>query len=352
MEEDSEKPPVARLLSAGARGAGRMAHATGVDRALDEAVEEAILRALQSPAVGRAIDRAMAGHAEAAGLSSEEMARIVKQVLESEAAEQAWGEMRESLQLQMLIERIAEAPEIRSAIAAQGAGLITDIGVKLTRLTEAFDDALERMVRHREPDSETNQAGLATRLVAFGIDFGLLFAIYSLASGVIASVVSFSFGGSLTLLGAIVVGVIAYLLGGAVLVLFWALGGQTPGVRVLPGEPDLVLCWALGGQTPGMRVLSIRLMQDGSRDVTLGRAIKRLFALVIALLPLGLGYFWILRDPSRHAWHDTMTGTEVIYDEQQRAPYVAADATTGAESAAPGTGGPGDGDGLGHPSTD
>jgi uncharacterized RDD family membrane protein YckC len=285
-----------------------VAHATGVDQALDEAVEEAIVRALSSPAVGRAIDRAMAGHAEAAGLSSEEMARIVKQVLESEAAEQAWGEVLESRQVQMLIERIAEAPEIRSAIAAQGAGLITDIGVKLTRLTEAFDDALERMVRHREPDSETNQAGLATRLMAFAIDFGLLFAIYSLASGVIASVVSFSSGGTLTLAGAIVVGVIAYLLGGAVLVLFWALGGQTP----------------------GMRVLSIRLMQDGSRDVTLGRAVKRLFALALALLPLGLGYFWILRNPSRHAWHDTMTQTEVIYDEQQRAPYVAADATTGA----------------------
>jgi uncharacterized RDD family membrane protein YckC len=288
-----------------------VAHATGVDRALDEAVEEAILRALGSPAVGRAIERAMANHAEAAGLSSEELARIVRQVLESEAAEQAWSEVLASREVQRLIERIAEAPEIRSAIAAQGAGLITDIGVKLTRLTEAFDDALERIVRHREPDSETNQAGLATRLVAFGIDFALLFAIYSLASGVIASVVSFSFGGSLTLLGAIVVGVIAYLLGGAVLVLFWALGGQTP----------------------GMRVLSIRLMQDGSRDVTLGRAIKRLFALVVALLPLGLGYFWILRDPSRHAWHDTMTGTEVVYDEQQRAPYVAADAATGARGA-------------------
>jgi uncharacterized RDD family membrane protein YckC len=311
VDEDSDKPPVARLLSAGARGAGRVAHATGVDRALDEAVEEAVLRALRSPAVGRAIERAMASHAEAAGLSSEELARIVKQALESEVAEQAWGEVLASREVQMLIERIAEAPEIRSAIAAQGAGLITDIGVKLTRLTEAFDDALERMVRHREPDSETNQAGLATRLVAFAIDFGLLFAVYSLASGVIASVVSFSFGSSLTLLGAIVLGVIGYLLGGAVLVLFWALGGQTP----------------------GMRVLSIRLMQDGSRDVTLGRAIKRLFALAIALLPLGLGYFWIVRDPSRHAWHDTMTGTEVVYDEQQRAPYVAADATTGPHGA-------------------
>lgn len=311
MEEDSDKPPVARLLSAGARGAGRVAQATGVDRAVDEAVEEAILRALRSPAVGRAIERAMASHAEAAGLNSEELARIVKQVLESEAAEQAWNEVLASREVQMLIERVAEAPEIRSAIAAQGAGLITDIGVKLTRLTEAFDDALERIVRHHEPDSETNQAGLATRLVAFAIDFGLLFAVYSLASGVIASVVSFSFGSTLSLVGGTIVGVIGYLLGGAVLVLFWSLGGQTP----------------------GMRFLSIRLMQDGSRDVTLGRAIKRLFALVVALLPLGLGYFWIVRDPSRHAWHDTMTGTEVVYDDEQRAPYVGAHATTGARDA-------------------
>ena len=289
-----------------------MAQATGVDRAVDEAVEEAILRALRSPAVGRAIERAMASHAAAAGLSSEELARVVKQVLESEAAEQAWGEVLASREVQMLIERIAEAPEIRAAIAAQGAGLITDIGVKLTRLTEAFDDALERIVRPRQPDSERNQAGLATRLVAFGIDFGLLFAVYSLASGVIASVVSFSFGSALTLAGGIIVGVIAYLLGGAVLVLFWSLGGQTP----------------------GMRFLSIRLTQDGSPEVTLGRAIKRLFALVIALLPLGLGYFWILRNPSRHAWHDTMTGPEVVYDDEQRAPFVGAHAVTAVRVAA------------------
>src|ERR1700748_539947 len=72
----------------------------------------------------------------------------------------------------MLIERIAEAPEIRAAIAAQGAGLVTDIGVKLTRLTEALDDALERIVRDHEPDSETNQAGLATRLGVVVIHLG------------------------------------------------------------------------------------------------------------------------------------------------------------------------------------
>ena len=42
-----------------------------------------------------------------------------------------------------------------------------------------LDDVLERIVRHRDPDSETNQAGLATRLVAAVIDLGLLSLLYS-----------------------------------------------------------------------------------------------------------------------------------------------------------------------------
>ena len=82
----------------------------------------------------------------------------------------------------MLVERVAGAPEIRAAIASQSAGLITDIGVRLTIITEGLDDAMERIVRPRDPDSETDQAGLATRLVAAGVDLGLLLAAYSLIS--------------------------------------------------------------------------------------------------------------------------------------------------------------------------
>jgi uncharacterized protein YllA (UPF0747 family) len=61
-------------------------------------------------------------------------------------------------QLQELVERIAGAPEIRAAIASQAAGLITDIGIRLTVITERIDDRLERFVRSRDADSETNQA--------------------------------------------------------------------------------------------------------------------------------------------------------------------------------------------------
>src|SRR3954469_8174112 len=63
-ESNSEKPrsAAARVLGVGARGAERLAEATGVDQALEEAAEEAIVRALRSPAVERAIARVIVEH--------------------------------------------------------------------------------------------------------------------------------------------------------------------------------------------------------------------------------------------------------------------------------------------------
>ena len=301
MAPDPEQPPVARLLRAGAKGAERVARATGVDRALDEAVEEAIVRALNSDAIDRAIERAVALRAPMVELNADEIAQLVKRGLDSEAGERIWAEVLASEQAQMLVERIAGAPEIRAAIAAQSAGLITDIGVRLTRVTEALDDTMERVVRPRDQaESETDQAGLATRLVAAGIDLGLLFAAYSLASGVLASVISFTFGQQLSLAGAIVLGVLGFLAAGAIFSAFWALVGQTP----------------------GMRFLSIRLTYHGSRDITLGLATRRFLAVILSVIPFGLGFLAVLRDPSRRAWHDRMTGTEVVYDPVQRAPFA------------------------------
>jgi uncharacterized RDD family membrane protein YckC len=300
VADDGAKPPVARLLSAGAKSAGRMAQATGVDRALDEAVEEAIVRALRSPAIARAIERAMEDHA-ATALDGDEIARVVRQVLDSAAAERAWDEILASEQAQMLVERIAGAPEIRAAIAAQTGGLITDIGVRLTKVTEALDDAVERVVSPRRAEAETDQVGLITRLAAAGVDFGLLVVAYSLISSMLASVIPFAFGGRLSLPVAIILGALGFLAAGGILAAFWALVGQTP----------------------GMRFLSIRLTADGSREVTARCAIKRVLWLCVSLLPAGLGVLAIARDPSRRAWHDRMTGTEVVYDAVRRgAPHA------------------------------
>jgi uncharacterized RDD family membrane protein YckC len=212
----------------------------------------------------------------------------------------------------MMVERIARAPEVRAAITAQSAGLITDVGIRLTKITEALDDALERMVRRRDPDSETDQAGLATRLVAAGVDLGLLAVAYSLASSVLASVIPFTFGGKLSLAAAIILTTLAFIAGGAIFIAFWALAGQTP----------------------GMRFLSIRLTEHGSREITFGCALRRLLAVILSLLPFGLGFLAILRDPSRRAWHDRLADTEVVYDAVRRtAPHSRSGASSATERA-------------------
>jgi uncharacterized RDD family membrane protein YckC len=293
---NGDTPPATRVLTAGAKGAERVARAAGIDRVLDQAVEEAIVRALRSPAVIRAIERALESDVTS-GRSSEELAQLIKRILASDVADQAWGEVLESKQAQKLVERIAGAPEIRAAIASQGAGLITDIGVRLTIITEELDDAMERIVRPRDADTETDQAGLATRSVAAAVDLGLLFAGYALIASVVSSLFTTVTGEHPSLVWVIIGWTLAVLSGGAIIAAFWSLAGQTP----------------------GMRFLSIRLISLDSHGITFGRALRRAFAAILSLLPLALGYLAILRDPRRHAWHDRLTHTEVIYDAVARA---------------------------------
>jgi aminoglycoside/choline kinase family phosphotransferase len=165
------RSPAARALGAGARGAGRIAGATGVDKAIEDAAEEAIVRALRSPAVERAIVRVLVeqnavGSALEQALTSEQVADAIVKALDTEVADRVWEEILASPKAQMLVERIAEAPEVRAAIAQQGVGLITDVGRRLTVLTEAMDDAAERLVHGmlNRPghEAETNQVGLVT----------------------------------------------------------------------------------------------------------------------------------------------------------------------------------------------
>ena len=299
------------MLGAGARGAGRLAGATGVDQAIEDAVEEAIVRALRSPAVERAIVRVLVeenavGRGVEQALTSDEVAEAVVKALDSEVADRVWAELLASPKAQMLVERIAEAPEVRAAIAQQGVGLITDVGRRLTVITEALDDAAERvahgMLRRPGHDAETNQVGLVTRALAAGVDLALVSALLSIGSGLLASIVPAVSGGSdgLSIWGVLSFGLVGFLIGGSLFVAFWALVGQTP----------------------GMRLLSIRLDVNGSREVGLRRAVRRIVAIPISFLPLGLGFLAILLSPERRAWHDRIAGTTVVYDEEPaRAPW-------------------------------
>ena len=298
------RPFPARLFGAGARGASRAASAVGVDRTIEATTEEAIVRAVESPAVEGALTRVLSGpvveQATQDVLRSPAVEQAMVEALDSELVDRVWERFLASDEIQRLIERIAEAPELREAIAAQGVGLLEDVAQALREVARRLDDGLERVIwrllrRPPRPESPP-QAGAVSRVVAFLIDAGILNLVFLATSALIALLVSSLFpdpdGASAP---AIVLGTT-----------FW----------IAAGALYLGSFWALSGQTPGMRFLDIQLIDDeGSHRIGIRRAVRRLAGMALAVLTLGLGFLGILLTSRRRGLPDRFAGTEVRYED-------------------------------------
>ena len=302
----------ARLLGGGARSAQAVAEATGIDDALDIAVEEAIVRALESPAVERAVVRVLEGPAVEEALerilSSPTVERAAIDALDSPLVDKVWDRLLQSEEAQKLVERIAEAPEVRAAITQQGFGLLEDIGRQIRRIAHRFDAAAERLARRlalRGPRTQrTDNAGLVTRLLAMTVD-GLLVGAAFLAGTAIFdfAVSAFAEWDRSTPL-AIALGT-AYLVSLSAAYLFFF--------------------WTLAGQTPGMRFLGIRIDDyDGTPRLSPGTAVRRLIGIVLAAIPLGLGFLVVLLSERRRGLHDRIARTEVILVDRNGFPESSA----------------------------
>jgi len=304
MAEEST-PLAARLLGAGARGAGAVGRATGIDKAVEIATEEAIVSAVESEAVERAIARVLQGRvveeAVQGALDSDAVKKAIVETLDSELVDEVWRRLLAGPQVQQLVERIAEAPEVRGAIAAQSVGLLGDIGRQIAKLARDLDNAVERVLRkiffRRRRPLPTNRAGAVTRGLAFVIDAVIINLFFTVIAGAATLLATF-FGGSGDGVpkGAIAVGSFTWL--------------------VVVG---VYLCgfWSLAGQTPGMRFLGIRLDQ---RRLSLGHAFRRLIGIGLSFITFGIGFLGIVFGESRRSWADRMGHTEVIYEERRPAP--------------------------------
>lgn len=318
--QNGSLPLSARLLGVGVRGARTVTKATGIDRAVEVAAEEAIVAAVESKAVERAMVRVLEGpvieEAVEGALESEAVKRALLEAMDSELVDEVWRRLLASEETQQLVERIAEAPEVRAAISAQGMGLIEDIGRTIGNLARRLDDRFERIVRRifvRKPrELPTDRAGAISRGLAWVID-GVFVNLAFTAFVALVTLVANAFGGN----GeggsglAIAVGSTAWLSFGAIYLLGF---------------------WSLAGQTPGMRFVGIRLEER----LPLRRSFKRLIGLGLSVITFGLGFLGVVFGPQRRAWDDRLSATGVLYDERrpEPAPWAGARSASLSDSAA------------------
>jgi uncharacterized RDD family membrane protein YckC len=235
--------------------------------------------------------------------------RALIDALDSEMVDEVWRRMLASEEAQRLVERIAEAPELRAAISAQSVGFMEDIGHTIGDSTRRLDGIAEGIVRRvffRQRRAEpTQRAGAVTRALAFGLDMLIVNLMFSGLAAITALVASFFTGNDNGVSGAaLAVGSAAWLtVAGAYLVGFWSLAGQTL----------------------AMRFFGIRLATG--RGLPFGASLKRLAGLGLAILPLGIGLLGVLFDERRRGWQDRLAGVDVVYEERSaaRAPWSTLD---------------------------
>jgi uncharacterized RDD family membrane protein YckC len=80
-----------------------------------------------------------------------------------------------------------------------------------------------------------------------------------------------------------------------------------------------VLFWSLTGRTVGKWFMGLKVVGRNGRPPSIGRSLLRLIGYVLSALVLWAGYWWVIIDDERKAWHDHLAKTSVIYDyERQR----------------------------------
>ena len=70
--------------------------------------------------------------------------------------------------------------------------------------------------------------------------------------------------------------------------------------------------WAWKQTTVGGLICQLRLVRTDGGRVQFAEALVRGLTGIFSLAVVGLGFFWILRDPERQAWHDRIAGTYVV----------------------------------------
>jgi len=143
-----------------------------------------------------------------------------------------------------------------------------------------------------------NYAGAATRLVAFAADVGASWGIFTIALAGISFAIDLVTGNQVNLGSRQILALV-----GLIIWEFIYFAYQ----------------WSLGGKTIGMAVLGIRVVGKDGDAITPKQAVIRTITLPLSFLFFGLGFLGILLNKDRHAWHDRLAKTVVVYSWDARA---------------------------------
>ncbi|MGI9236365.1 MAG: RDD family protein [Woeseiaceae bacterium] len=71
--------------------------------------------------------------------------------------------------------------------------------------------------------------------------------------------------------------------------------------------------WSRSGRTLGMQSWGLQLETMDGQVPSTATASLRFLAVLLSLLPLGLGFFWQLWDKEALTWHDRISKTRLVY---------------------------------------
>ena len=143
-----------------------------------------------------------------------------------------------------------------------------------------------------------NYAGAVTRLVAFAADVGASWGLFTVGAAALTFSVQLVTGAKFSLTD--------HQLASLVALAMWEF-------------LYFAYQWSLGGKTIGMAVLGIRVVRTDGMPIGPRQAVVRTLTLPLSFLLLGLGFIGILLNRDRHAFHDRLAGTVVVYSWDARA---------------------------------
>jgi uncharacterized RDD family membrane protein YckC len=89
-------------------------------------------------------------------------------------------------------------------------------------------------------------------------------------------------------------------------------GGPSERLTVLIALAYHVGFWTWQGTTPGGMICQLRVVRIDGKPLEFAESLVRGLTGIVSLAVVGLGFFWMLRDPDRQTWHDRVAGTYVV----------------------------------------